>query len=225
LATNDRDGRRRAVLLAEYPLWLDALARVVRDTGVDVVGAATDAEQALALAKQHEPDLLVVEIDMPSGHVDGVSFVRRALELVPALSVVALSARRDAKFVGAALAAGVVAYVLKTAQAADIASAVRQAFDHSLYVTGGLLVRARQNAGKEGAPNVYDLTPREREILRLVALGRSNAEVARSVWLTEQTVKVHLSKTYRKLGVSNRTEASRWAQVNGLMDDSGSDLS
>ena len=223
MATNSRDGRRRAVLLAEYPLWLDALARVVRDTGVDVVGAATDAEEALALAKQHEPDLLVVEIDMPSGHVDGVSFVRRARELVPALSVVALSARRDAKFIGAALAAGVVAYVVKTAQAADIASAVRQAFEHSVYVTGGLLVRARQNDAKnENAPSVYDLTPREREILRLVALGRSNAQVARSVWLTEQTVKVHLSNTYRKLGVSNRTEASRWAQVNGLLDDDAS---
>ena len=121
--------------------------------------------------------------------------------------------------IDAALAAGVAAYVLKTAHPNDVAFSVRQAFDHSVYVVGGPRPpgTASGMSATAGSEIPSGLTRRELEILSLVAEGHSNSQLARMLWVTEQTVKFHLSNIYRKLGVSNRTEASRWAQVNGLL--------
>ena len=133
-----------------------------------------------------------------------------------------LSSRRDPEAIRAALGVGAVAYVVKTAQPEDLASAIRQAFEHSVYLPGGfaleMISAPPPRPADARSANGEELTPRECEILRLVARGRSNAQVAKKLWVTEQTVKVHLSNVYRKLGVSNRTEASRWAQLNGLLE-------
>ncbi|MGH3084703.1 MAG: LuxR C-terminal-related transcriptional regulator, partial [Gaiellaceae bacterium] len=110
--------------------------------------------------------------------------------------------------------------LVKTAHPDDVASAVRQAFDHSVFIPGAAAASAPTAAD---APVRVErpggLTPRELEILKLVAEGHSNAQLARMLWVTEQTVKFHLSNIYRKLDVANRTEASRWAQRNGLLGD------
>ena len=130
-----------------------------------------------------------------------------------------LSRNHETHYVDAALAAGASAYIVKTAHPDDVASAVRQAFDHSVYLPGmseSTRVQAPQLRARE-LPG--GLTRRELEILKLVAEGHSNAALARMLWVTEQTVKFHLSNVYRKLEVTNRTEASRWAQVNGLLGD------
>ena len=131
---------------------------------------------------------------------------------------IVLSMHADSQVIDAALAAGASAYVVKTAHPEDLASAVRQAFSHSVYLASS---RAAEPTAAE-KPKVDDspgLTRRELEILRLVAEGHSNAQLARMLWVTEQTVKFHLSNIYRKLDVANRTEASRWAQRNGLLQD------
>jgi DNA-binding NarL/FixJ family response regulator len=116
------------------------------------------------------------------------------------------------------LAAGASAYVVKTAHPDDVASAVRQAFEHSVFTPGSAPVPtalADETPSRRERPG--GLTRRELEILKLVAEGHSNAALAGMLWVTEQTVKFHLSNIYRKLDVTNRTEASRWAQVNGLL--------
>ena len=95
------------------------------------------------------------------------------------------------------------------------ASAIRQAFDHSIYLARGH--NGKRQRSRESIEEAWGLTRRELEILTLVAEGHSNAQLARMLWVTEQTVKFHLSNIYRKLNVSNRTEASRWAQVHGLL--------
>jgi DNA-binding NarL/FixJ family response regulator len=113
--------------------------------------------------------------------------------------------------------AGAAAYVLKSAHPDDLASAIRQAFAHSVYFapSGGL---SNGHAGQGSvSADLAELTKREREILKLAAEGHSNAQLARMLWVTEQTIKFHLSNTYRKLDVSNRTEAARWAQMHGLV--------
>jgi DNA-binding NarL/FixJ family response regulator len=121
--------------------------------------------------------------------------------------------------VDAALAAGAVAYVVKTAHADDVAAAIRQSFEHSVYLAAGRPVASARPPARRAEPSedTAGLTRRELEILRLVAEGHSNAHLARMLWVTEQTVKFHLSNIYRKLDVANRTEASRWAQVQGLL--------
>jgi len=104
--------------------------------------------------------------------------------------------------------------VLKTAHPDDLTSAIRQAFEHSIYLAGVRPTAAPPAPQLDDSPG---LTRRELEILQLVAEGHSNAELARMLWVTEQTVKFHLSNIYRKLDVANRTEASRWAQLHGLL--------
>ena len=176
--------------------------------GVSIAGKTTSSRAALELVAELEPDLLVTGVQMPHGEPDGIALVRAARAIAPQLRAVVLSASADQAQVDAAFAAGARAYVVKTAHADDITSAVRQAFDHSIYLTAPR--RQRRRPPIQRVANRFGLTPRELEILQLVAEGHSNAELARMLWVTEQTVKFHLSNVYRKLEVSNRTEASRW---------------
>jgi NarL family two-component system response regulator LiaR len=175
------------------------------------------------LIDAHGPDILVTGIEMDAGGMDGIACIAQARALHPALRAVVLSAHTEPQYIDAALDAGAVAYVVKSAHPDDLASAIRQAFEHSVYLAGS---RPRLAAVPPALPapattKTHDLTRREREILQLVAEGHSNAKLAKMLWVTEQTVKFHLSNVYRKLDVSNRTEAARWAQLNGLLQANG----
>jgi DNA-binding NarL/FixJ family response regulator len=194
------------------PLWLAAVVPILSDAGVVVMATATTPEAALAALAEHTPELFVVE---PA--VGGQELLLEARALLPELRIVAIGASGDPEDVDEALAAGAVAYVIKTAQPADIRTGVRQAFSSSIFLPSPR--RAAPPPQQPETVNGEALTRREIEILKLAAEGPSNAELARKLWVTEQTVKFHLSNIYRKLGVSNRTEASRWAQVNGLLAD------
>ncbi|HEU4451379.1 MAG TPA: response regulator transcription factor [Gaiellaceae bacterium] len=205
---------RTAVLLDQHPLWLDAVENVLHRIGVEVKGKATSPHHAIALVEEHRPSLLVTAVEM-DGDVDGIECLALARERVPGLKVIVLSAYSDGEYVDGALAAGADAYVVKTAHADDLASAIRQAFDHSIYLARSH--NGRHERRRESVEESWGLTRRELEILTLVAEGHSNAQLARMLWVTEQTVKFHLSNIYRKLNVANRTEASRWAQVHGLL--------
>jgi DNA-binding NarL/FixJ family response regulator len=200
--------RRTAILLDRHPLWLGAVERVLAGLNVEVVGKTTSPETALELVAEHEPELFITEIDTGEDSIDGITCLVRARERNPKLSAIVLSRYTDSQHVEEALAAGASAYVTKTAQREDLAAAVRQAFEHTIY-----LRRARSVSVAEKSV----LTRRELEILQLVAEGLSNGKIARQLWVTEQTVKFHLSNIYRKLGVANRTEASRWAHREGLL--------
>jgi DNA-binding NarL/FixJ family response regulator len=206
---------RTAVLVDHHPLWLDAVSMVVGDLGITVVGTATSGRDGLALVTEHRPDILVTGIQMPEGDIDGIELVRKGNEVVPGLRAIVLSVYDDAKHIDGALAAGAVAYVIKTAHPDDLRSAIRQAFAHSVYLPGSRPAAAQ--AARVATEEVPDLTRRELEILQLVAEGHSNTQLAKMLWVTEQTVKFHLSNVYRKLDVANRTEASRWAQLHGLL--------
>ncbi len=206
---------RTAVLLDQHPLWLEAVENVLHRIGIEVKGKATSPDHALALIEEHRPSLFVTSVEASDGEMDGIECLALARERVPELKVIVLSAHADAQYVDASLAAGADVYVVKTAHADDLASAVRQAFDHSIYLARAQ--NGRREHTRESIDEAWGLTRRELEILTLVAEGHSNAQLARMLWVTEQTVKFHLSNIYRKLGVSNRTEASRWAQVHGLL--------
>jgi DNA-binding NarL/FixJ family response regulator len=206
---------RTAVVLDEHPLWLEAIEPVLRRTGVELVGKTTSAEDALALVESQRPDILIVSYEL-SGDPDAISTIRTALERMPGLKAIVLSLYDDVERVEAAFAAGAVAYVLKSSQPDDLALAIRQAFRHSIYLAGTPQPQPQPEV-KTPADGDPGLTRRELEILQMVAEGYSNAQLARMLWVTEQTVKFHLSNIYRKLDVSNRTEASRWAQLHNLL--------
>ena len=126
----------------------------------------------------------------------------------------------DPEAIRAVLQSGAWAYVLKDAQPQDIAVAVRQAFSQSIYLAHTVEVGETANATaapKTNGTGLSVLTRRELEILALVTEGKSNSAMARELWVTEQTVKFHLSNIYRKLEVANRTAASRWAHEHGIV--------
>ncbi len=201
------------MLVDEHPLWLDAVETVLERVSVDVVGKAVSFDEASAMLAELSPDLLIAEIWGSERVSDGIEWLREIRRTYPSLKVVVVSISNDSAHVEATLAAGVAAYVVKKAHPDDLAVAVRQAYEHSIFLP-------RQLPANGTSPKVVDhpdLTRRELEILRLVAEGHSNAELARMLWVTEQTVKFHLSNIYRKLNVANRTEASRWAQLQGLL--------
>jgi DNA-binding NarL/FixJ family response regulator len=207
-----------AVLLDPYPLWLDAVEQALSRNDVIVVGRSTDPNEALTLVEELQPSVFVAE---PGSGDLGV--VREACERGRDVKTIVLSSASDPAHIDAAFAAGAVAYVLKTAHQDDIRVAIRQAFEHSVFVRTPTVAEGAGTtaiAKPVASDVVAALTKRELEILRLVAEGHSNSQLARILWVTEQTVKFHLSNIYRKLDVANRTEASRWAQLHGLLDTS-----
>jgi DNA-binding NarL/FixJ family response regulator len=209
---------RTAVVLDEHPLWLDAVEAVLARLQVKVEGKTTSVARPLELIDSHRPDVLLLEPADNSGDGRRLDLMRRAREIHPGLKVIVLSNSHEASAVDAAFAAGAVAYVFKSAHPDDLASAIRQAFDVSVFFAHSTTVAANVTSiRQQAAQDQPGLTKRELEILQLVAEGHSNGELARMLWVTEQTVKFHLSNIYRKLDVANRTEASRWAQLHGLL--------
>jgi DNA-binding NarL/FixJ family response regulator len=207
-------GSATAVLLDKHPLWLEALERILGGVGVTSVAKTTRPAEALELVSEHRPSLFVLDSDLNGSVPDGVTCVREACARVPMLKAIVVSGSEDEQRIDAAFAAGAVAYVLKRAHPDDLASAFRQMFSRSLYLANG---RAPAPADPTLEAENVGLTRREHEILRLVAEGGTNGEVARRLWVTEQTVKFHLANIFRKLGVTNRTQASRWAHSHGLL--------
>jgi len=214
----DGETGRAAVLLDRHPLWLEAVERVLERIEIVVVGKTTRPMRALDLIEEFRPELFVTEIELDNSELDGIACLLKARELRPDLRAVVISMHTEQEHIEAAFNAGAVAYVTKTAHPEDLASAVRQAFDHSVYLAGSRSARAGSSKLDADIP---ELTRREREILQLVAEGYSNAKLAKMLWVTEQTVKFHLSNIYRKLDVTNRTGAARWAQLHGLLGETG----
>jgi DNA-binding NarL/FixJ family response regulator len=211
--------QQSGVICDSHPMWLDAVEQVLRRIAIHVVGKTTSTTEALSMVEAHRTDILITELEGHSGDFSGLGLIERAKAAVPSVRPIVLSMHQDSRIIDAALVAGAAAYVLKTAHPEDLASAVRQAFSHSVYLAGRPAVMPVSAPEKPAMDTRSEgLTRRELEILRLVAEGHSNAQLARMLWVTEQTVKFHLSNIYRKLDVANRTEASRWAQVHGLLD-------
>ncbi len=192
------------------------MKQILEKAGVEVVGWATRDEDAEELIAEFTPDLLLVG----TGATERYEFVRRARDLQAEIKVIVVSSNDDQRLVETAFAEGASAYCMKSAAPDDFATAIRQSFEHSIYLANRRRAFADGGMGENGEAATVKLTQREREILLLVADGHSNPHVARMLWVTEQTVKFHLSNIYRKLNVSNRTEASRWAQVHGLLTPS-----
>jgi DNA-binding NarL/FixJ family response regulator len=201
------DERRTAVILDDHPLWLSALESILEEASVTVVGKAATADEALALLDETKADLLVSDLRLRGG-ASGAACVREALTRHPDVKALVVSGYDDPLSVEEALSSGAEAFVSKAADPGDVLSAVSHVFHHAFFVASG--PRPHRRPGRQSA-SLPGLTRREAEILELVSEGYSNRLMARKLWVTEQTVKFHLSNIYRKLGVANRTEAAHFA--------------
>jgi DNA-binding NarL/FixJ family response regulator len=207
-----------AVVLDDQPLWLEAMGNLLDRLGMAVVGAVRSTKDALEAIEQHKPDVFVLDVELGGQTDEMLACVRSARALKGDLKVVALGSQARTDEVEAAFGAGASVFCVKSAKPEDLASAIRQAFDKSIYVALAERVPAAAVVSPTDDGGA-DLTRRELEILQLVAEGYSNSQLAKMLWVTEQTVKFHLSNIYRKLDVANRTEASRWAQLHGILSD------
>jgi DNA-binding NarL/FixJ family response regulator len=205
LGTRETSGGLTAVVFDRYPLVLEVLTRFLRTLEIDVKGATTVPQQALKLIEAHSPDVFVASLDEAGVDVDTVALVREATQMTNEPKVIVLGSG-DGR-INELFAAGASAYVTNGATPDDIAVAIRQTYEHSIH-----LATDRRRGDVPTAADDAGLTEREVEVLALMAEGYSNTELARLLWVTPQTVKFHLSNIYRKLNVSNRTQASLWAQ-------------
>lgn len=175
-----------------------------------VVAEARDGDEALALIAAHEPDVVLLDLKMPGS--DGAKVLSRLAELKHPAKVIVLTSVTEASRVGEAVAAGAAGFLYKDIDPESLAQAIRSVAD-------GQVIFAREAVAAMTAPvprPVASLTPREREVLALVAAGRSNREIARQLSVAEKTVKTHLSSLFRKLGVADRTQAALYAVTHGL---------
>jgi DNA-binding NarL/FixJ family response regulator len=202
----------RIIVADDHPLVLESVRRILERNGsFEIVGTATTAPKLLALVRRTSPDVVLVDLRMPG--MDGLVCLERLRLRHPDVVVVVLSASAETERIEAALRHGARAYIVKNVSPLDLASAIRQAVEGTVYHP--LVV-----AGEEAASHAASLgiTARELAILKSVSRGLSNAAIAQELWVSRQTVKFHLTNLYRKLGVTNRTQAARQAHVQGLVE-------
>jgi DNA-binding NarL/FixJ family response regulator len=176
-----------------------------------IVGEAEDGAQAVALVEEHEPDVVLMDLLMPV--MDGIAATAEIKRRFPDVEVVALTSFIEEERVTAALEAGATGYLLKDADADDVAVAVRRAHAGEVHLdpqVARMLTRRIRNRRDEDPPHEA-LTDREREVLSLVAKGHSNKEIAALLDITERTARTHVSNILGKLDLASRTQAALWA--------------
>ncbi len=188
--------------------------------GIEPVAAAADGEQAVALCARHRPDVVLMDLRMPK--LDGVEATRRIRAAQPDTEVVVLTTHADEESILDALNAGARGYLTKDAGITEISRAVHAAADHQALLDP--LVQSRLIAAAGARPRPApgptrlpdDLTPREAEVLKLIAAGLSNGEIASTLVVSDATVKTHINHVFSKIGARNRAQAVHYAYTHGL---------
>ena len=202
----------RVCLADDHLLVLSGIKSTLSESeDIDVVAATQCGDELLKLVAEHRPDLVLLDVRI-SG-MDGIECVRRIKADHPETKVVVLSEKEDMEIISASLNAGASAYIGKRINPRDLPSALLQIVDQVVYQTCPALTPA---APVREAP-ACDLTDRELTMLEAVCRGLSTKAISRELWIAEKTVKFHLTNIYRKLGVSNRTSAMRYAIEHDLI--------
>ncbi|MDX6744804.1 response regulator transcription factor [Actinocorallia sp. A-T 12471] len=218
----------RILLADDHPVYRDGLAMLLGSVpGIDVVGTAASGAEAVTGAAELQPDIVVMDVGMPG--MDGIEATRRVTAASPHIGVVVLTMAEEDATLFAAMRAGARGYLLKGANQAEIVRAIRGVAAGDVIFGPSMARRVADFFGGPGAaeptpaasprPGEYvfpQLTPRERDIIELVAAGRSNAQIAATLFLSQKTVRNNVSNIFTKLHVADRAEAIIRARDAGL---------
>ena len=209
----------RVALCDDHAVVRGGLRRILEDQpDLEVVGEAGTAEQAIALAAQVEPDVFVMDLGLPD--VSGIEAARRITSANAGIKVLVLTVHDDVAYLRKAFEAGATGYLVKDAADIELVLAVRQVASGAEYVhprLGAALLNPA-DTGKRLAGPGGELSERELDVLRLVASGYTNAEIAAELFVSVRTVETHRAHVHQKLGVKARADLVRYAREHGLLD-------
>jgi len=211
----------RVLVVDDHPMVRTGLRVFLSEsTDVVVVGELSDGDAVLSVVEREAPDVVLMDLSMPG--VNGVAATRAIAATHPEVKVVVLTTFVERERVLEAVDAGAVGYLLKDADPEELVRSIRAAArGESPFAprAAQALLADRSERSSRGAPAAI-LTDREREVLRLVARGLSNKEIARGLGISEKTVKAHLGAAFQRIGVRDRTQAALWAERNELLEES-----
>lgn len=203
------------IVLADDHVVVRAGLRMLLDAepGFEVLAEAGTTDDAARYVRGHRPDVLVLDLNMPGE--SGLDLIPRLREEMPSTEIVVLTMQRDPAFARQALSSGALAYVLKDAADAELVRAVRLAAAGQVYLNPQLGARLASSPGS-GRPG--DLSEREAEILKLIALGHTNPEIAGQLFLSVRTIEAHRAHIHQKLNLNTRAELVRFALDHRLVE-------
>ena len=214
----------RVMVVDDHPIWREGVARDLAERGLDVVATAPDAPAAVRIATAVRPDVILMDLNL--GVTSGVDAIAAIGQQSPDSRVLVLSASGEHADVLEAVKAGALGYLVKSAGVDELLEAIRRTADGVAVFTPGLAglvlgeYRRLADAPRpaDGAPAVPALTDRETEVLRLVATGKNNREIAKDLFISENTVKNHVRNILEKLQLHSRMEAVMYAVKEKLLD-------
>jgi two-component system response regulator NreC len=209
----------RVLIVDDHAVVRSGLRRVLEaEDDIEVVGEAGDMRAAVFEARAQKPDVVLMDVVMPGG--SGIEATPAVLKEVPEARVLVLSMQDDPSYVREAFEAGASGYVLKEAADAEVVDAIREVAGGGRYVHPALGARLVAAEAEERARADADpLSDREREVLRLLALGHTNQEIAKMLYLSVRTVETHRAHIMQKLGLTTRAELVRYAIDTGLLEE------
>jgi DNA-binding NarL/FixJ family response regulator len=216
------NGATRIVLADDHPIVLNGLRNLIAvEPDFALVGEACSGIEALKIIRDKKPDVAIIDISMPE--LNGISLSRRVARELPSVKVLILTLHEDRAYLRQAIDAGVRGYLLKRSAAENLVRAIRAVVTGGLYVDPAIAYRLFDSTPKQGNGlkdgRMPDLTDREGDVLKLVALGYTNKEIARRLDIGVKSVETYKSRGVDKLGLKTRAELVRYASVQGWLSD------
>ncbi len=216
----DKDGKITVVIADDHAIVREGIKNLVElSDDFEVVGLAENGRRALSVCKKEKPDILLLDISMPS--MSGIETIRRIIKTKIRTKIIALTIHDEKAYLVETLSLGVKGYVLKDADSDILLEAIKQVADGKEYIYPSMRKYLDKKTKKmilSGKTDVFELlTSRELEVIKFLAEGMSNKEISNTLYISEKTVKNHISNIFKKLGINDRTSAAMYAVKKGLI--------
>lgn len=207
----------RVLIVDDHALIREGLGKLLElEEDIQVIGEAGDGQGAINMARKHQPDVIIMDINMPG--TDGILATKVIKKEMPGINIIALTVHEDDQVVEM-VRAGVSAYILKDVAGQELIATIRKVVEGNVFIHPRVASRVVRELSSDRRRMETRLTKREKDILDFLVKGHSNKEMADAMYISEKTVKNHLTNIFRKLSVKDRTQAAVYALKNGLVKD------